>query len=252
MNVYRLILRRSWPCGVDARHKGHGIVYIVFGDGQKIIFQLLKEDPVVTTARVTKRPILLTEWAEFFEEVKKAQGVLALVPRGINSPTFQAILEMAITYSHFTECVYSEEVPEFQDMGGPDEGGFTIVFNLLDGSRIVDSSVTVSTIIGVWLGDELIGVIGRVQVVAVMGIYGHQTAYILHLSTNWVISSTLNLVSILEYFPQEASNFNSRTSYFQEWEIDVGRPFRGLHLAKTSIPSGTPFDPGITFDPENT
>ena len=50
MNVYRHILRRSWPCGVDAQHKGHSIVYIVFGDGQKIIFQLLKENLVVTTA----------------------------------------------------------------------------------------------------------------------------------------------------------------------------------------------------------
>ena len=68
-----------------------------------------------------------------------------------------------------------------------------------------------------------------------MGIYGHQTAYILHLSTHWVISSTLNLVSILEYFPQEASDFNSRTSYFQEEEIDVGQLLRELLPAKTIL-----------------
>ena len=76
MNVYRLILRRSWPCGVDARHKGHDIAYIVFGDGQKIIFQLLKEDLVVTTARVTKRPILLIEWAKFSKKSKRLKGYL--------------------------------------------------------------------------------------------------------------------------------------------------------------------------------
>jgi hypothetical protein len=118
----------------------------------------LKEDPVVTTARVTKRPILLTEWAEFFEEVKEAQGVFALVPGGISSPTFQAIPETAITYTHFTECVCSEEVPEFQDMRGLAKGGFTIAFNSLDGSRIFYSSVTIGIILGVWLGDELTGV----------------------------------------------------------------------------------------------
>jgi hypothetical protein len=33
MNVYRLILRRSWPCDVDTQHKGLDDVYIVFGDG---------------------------------------------------------------------------------------------------------------------------------------------------------------------------------------------------------------------------
>ena len=180
-----------------------------------------------------------------FEEVKEAQRVLALVPRGISSPTFQSIPKTAITYSHFTECVCSEDVPEFQDMGGLVKGGFTIAFNSLDGSRIVYSSVIVSTILGVWLGDKLTGVTGcgvtgRVQVVAAaMGICGHQTAYILHLSTHCVISSTFNLVSIFEYFPQEASDFNSWMSYFQEGEIDVGR----------FLPSETPFDPGITFDP---
>ena len=119
-------------------------------------------------------PGLRSEWAELFEEVKEAQGVLALVSGGISSLTFQAIPETAITYTHFIECVCSEEVPEFQDMGGLAKGGFTISFNSLDGSRIVYSSVTIGTILGVWLGDELTGVTGRVQVTLAMGIYGHQ------------------------------------------------------------------------------
>jgi hypothetical protein len=59
MDVCQLVLGRSSACDVNAQHKGRGI--IMFGVGQKIIFQLLKKNPVDTTIRATKRPILLIE-----------------------------------------------------------------------------------------------------------------------------------------------------------------------------------------------
>jgi hypothetical protein len=161
------------------QHKGHGIVYIVFRDGRKIIFQLLKEDPVDTIIQATKRPILLTEWAKFFKEVNEARGVLALVLGRINSPTMQAIPEMV--------CLMLEEFW--------DEAPALLVSNLP----------------------------------SYFLLFMHQALTKLHLEyvgvfpTNLVFFSTLNWVDIFECFSQEASDFNSRTSYFQEGEFDVGQ-----------------------------
>ncbi|XP_059289497.1 sedoheptulose-1,7-bisphosphatase, chloroplastic-like [Lycium ferocissimum] len=87
----------------------------------------------------------------------------------------------ALTYSHFCKYACSEEVPELQDMGGPAEGGFSIAFDPLDGSSIVDTNFTVGNIFGVWPGDKLTGVTGRDQVAAAMGIFGPWITYVLAL-----------------------------------------------------------------------
>ncbi|KAG6500689.1 hypothetical protein ZIOFF_040539 [Zingiber officinale] len=87
----------------------------------------------------------------------------------------------ALQYSHVCKYACSEEVPELQDMGGPVEGGFSVAFDPLDGSSIVDTNFTVGTIFGVWPGDKLTGVTGRDQVAAAMGIYGPRTTYIVAL-----------------------------------------------------------------------
>lgn len=89
------------------------------------------------------------------------------------------LLFEALTYSHFCKYACSEEVPELQDMGGPAEGGFSVAFDPLDGSSIVDTNFTVGTIFGVWPGDKLTGVTGRDQVAAAMGIYGPRTTYVI-------------------------------------------------------------------------
>ncbi|PWA88381.1 sedoheptulose-1,7-bisphosphatase protein [Artemisia annua] len=85
----------------------------------------------------------------------------------------------ALTHSHFCKYACSEEVPELQDMGGPVEGGFSVAFDPLDGSSIVDTNFTVGTIFGVWPGDKLTGVTGGDQVAAAMGIYGPRTTYVI-------------------------------------------------------------------------
>ncbi|CAK7325806.1 unnamed protein product [Dovyalis caffra] len=91
------------------------------------------------------------------------------------------LLFEALTYSHFCKYACSEEVPELQDMGGPTEGGFSVAFDPLDGSSIVDTNFSVGTIFGVWPGDKLTGVKGRDQVAAAMGVYGPRTTYVLTL-----------------------------------------------------------------------
>eukprot|EP00262_Sarcandra_glabra_P015288 TRINITY_DN4676_c0_g1_i1.p1 TRINITY_DN4676_c0_g1~~TRINITY_DN4676_c0_g1_i1.p1 ORF type:complete len:244 (-),score=23.32 TRINITY_DN4676_c0_g1_i1:1226-1957(-) len=91
------------------------------------------------------------------------------------------LLFEALQYSHFCKYACSEEVPELQDMGGPVEGGFSVAFDPLDGSSIVDTNFTVGTIFGVWPGGKLTGVTGRDQVAAAMGIYGPRTTYVIAL-----------------------------------------------------------------------
>lgn len=91
------------------------------------------------------------------------------------------LLFEALRYSHFCHYACSEEEPELQDMDGPEEGGFSVAFDPLDGSSIVDTNFTVGTIFGVWPGKALTGVKGRDQVAAAMGIYGPRTTYILAL-----------------------------------------------------------------------
>ena len=60
-------------------------------------------------------------------------------------------------------------------------GGFSVAFDPLDGSSIVDTNFSVGTIFGVWPGEKLIGVTGRDQVAAAMGVYGPRTTYVLAL-----------------------------------------------------------------------
>lgn len=91
------------------------------------------------------------------------------------------LLFEALKHSHFCKYACSEEIPELQDMGGPVDGGFSVAFDPLDGSSIVDTNFTVGTIFGVWPGDKLIGVTGRDQVAAAMGVLGPRTTYVLAL-----------------------------------------------------------------------
>ncbi|KAG6600015.1 hypothetical protein SDJN03_05248, partial [Cucurbita argyrosperma subsp. sororia] len=91
------------------------------------------------------------------------------------------LLFEALRYSHSCKYACSEEVPELQDMGGPVEGGFSVAFDPLDGSSIVDTNFSVGTIFGVWPGDKLTGVKGSDQAAAAMGVYGPRTTYVLAL-----------------------------------------------------------------------
>ena len=55
--------------------------------------------------------------------------------------------------------------------------GYSVAFDPLDGSSIVDTNFSVGTIFGVWPGAKLTGITGRQQSAAGMGIYGPRTVY---------------------------------------------------------------------------
>lgn len=84
------------------------------------------------------------------------------------------LLFETLKYSGVCESACSEEVPVVQEMGGK---GFSVAFDPLDGSSIVDTNFAVGTIFGVWPGAKLVGVTGRQQAASGMGIYGPRTVY---------------------------------------------------------------------------
>lgn len=86
------------------------------------------------------------------------------------------LLFEALQFSGVCEFACSEEVPEPVAMGGK---GFSVAFDPLDGSSIVDTNFSVGTIYGVWPGADLINVTGREQVSSAMGIYGPRTVFCL-------------------------------------------------------------------------
>mmetsp|Transcript_14140 Transcript_14140/g.40071 ORF Transcript_14140/g.40071 Transcript_14140/m.40071 type:complete len:403 (-) Transcript_14140:195-1403(-) len=82
------------------------------------------------------------------------------------------LLLQTLRYSTVCRLAYSENVDEPLDLGGD---GFSIAFDPLDGSSVVDTNFTVGTIFGVWPGEELLGQNGYQQVAAGVGVYGPRT-----------------------------------------------------------------------------
>merc|ERR1719203_1137943 len=72
----------------------------------------------------------------------------------------------------------SEEEPEVRVMH--EDGKFSIVWDPLDGSSIVDNNWAVGTILGIWGSDTgIVGSTGRDQVASMVALYGPRTtAYV--------------------------------------------------------------------------
>eukprot|EP00752_Nemacystus_decipiens_P007732 g6913.t1 len=66
----------------------------------------------------------------------------------------------------------SEETPVEDPMGGE---GYSVAFDPLDGSSIIDTNFAVGTIFGVWPGSRLVGVSGRDLAASGMAVYGPRT-----------------------------------------------------------------------------
>merc|ERR1712115_351795 len=76
----------------------------------------------------------------------------------------------------------SEEDPIVRDVGDGDEGEYTVCWDPLDGSSIVDNNWAVGTMIGVWPKKTgLIGATGRDQVTSLVALYGPRTTVLVAL-----------------------------------------------------------------------
>jgi len=66
----------------------------------------------------------------------------------------------------------SEETPTEDPMGGK---GYSVAFDPLDGSSVIDTNFAVGTIFGIWPGDKLTGISGRQLKASGIAIYGPRT-----------------------------------------------------------------------------
>jgi sedoheptulose-bisphosphatase len=71
----------------------------------------------------------------------------------------------------------SEETPVETDVSseGANDGGFSIGFDPLDGSSIIDANFSVGSIFGIWPGKGVLGRTGREQVASAVTLYGPRT-----------------------------------------------------------------------------
>jgi sedoheptulose-bisphosphatase len=70
------------------------------------------------------------------------------------------------------EIAASEENPQEIKLGGK---GYSVAFDPLDGSSIIDTNFAVGSIFGIWPGGHLLGQTGRNQVASCMAVYGPRT-----------------------------------------------------------------------------
>jgi sedoheptulose-bisphosphatase len=76
----------------------------------------------------------------------------------------------------------SEEDPVVRNVDASGDGEFTICWDPLDGSSIVDNNWAVGTMIGVWpKRTGLIGATGRDQVTSLVALYGPRTTVLVAL-----------------------------------------------------------------------
>eukprot|EP00543_Licmophora_paradoxa_P005556 CAMPEP_0202444178 /NCGR_PEP_ID=MMETSP1360-20130828/3322_1 /ASSEMBLY_ACC=CAM_ASM_000848 /TAXON_ID=515479 /ORGANISM="Licmophora paradoxa, Strain CCMP2313" /LENGTH=369 /DNA_ID=CAMNT_0049060109 /DNA_START=91 /DNA_END=1200 /DNA_ORIENTATION=+ len=76
----------------------------------------------------------------------------------------------------------SEEDPIVRDVDEGGEGEFTVCWDPLDGSSIVDNNWAVGTMIGIWpKSTGLIGATGRDQVTSIIALYGPRTTVLVAL-----------------------------------------------------------------------
>jgi fructose-1,6-bisphosphatase I len=87
------------------------------------------------------------------------------------------IIQKRLMYSGVIAKMASEEVDDIVDVTVPTNGRYSIAFDPLDGSSLVDVNLAVGTIVSVYEGDNLLQP-GRNQVAALYVLYGPRTTMV--------------------------------------------------------------------------
>ncbi|MFC1810305.1 fructose-1,6-bisphosphatase [Patescibacteria group bacterium] len=95
--------------------------------------------------------------------------------------------------SHYTACLASEEMDEECKIPDDKKGPYTVVFDPLDGSSLVNANLSIGSIFGIYKGDKIIGMKGDDQVAALIVIYGPRVT-MLYTTKNGVHEFILNAV----------------------------------------------------------
>lgn len=103
----------------------------------------------------------------------------------------------AIRESKVFSIAASEETPVETDVSSGEEGGgfFSLGFDPLDGSSIIDANFSVGSIFGIWPGKGVLGRSGREQVASAVTLYGPRTTICIALPS---ASTSLGEDAVLE------------------------------------------------------
>lgn len=93
--------------------------------------------------------------------------------------------------SELVACCASEEQEEVIYFPAP-RGKYTVAFDPLDGSSLVNANLTIGSIFGIWEGSELIGKKGRDLVASAYAIYGPRVELIVALKGKGVFIFEMN------------------------------------------------------------
>lgn len=86
------------------------------------------------------------------------------------------IIQQHLCESELVCCLVSEEQQDVVELAK--DGSYSVVFDPLDGSSLVDANLAIGSIFGIYEGSEIIGKTPREQVAALYVIYGPRTMLI--------------------------------------------------------------------------
>ena len=95
--------------------------------------------------------------------------------------------------SQLVHVAASEENPVELDCGGT---GYSVAFDPLDGSSIVDCNFAVGTIVGIWAGNGLLNRLGKEQVASFVAQYGPRVTVALALAASSTASGQAQAVEL--------------------------------------------------------
>lgn len=96
-----------------------------------------------------------------------------------------------LEHSELVACCASEEQEGFIRFPAP-RGKYTVAYDPLDGSSLVDANLTIGSIFGIWEGGELVGKKGRDLVASAYAIYGPRVELIVALKGKGVFIFEMN------------------------------------------------------------
>lgn len=86
------------------------------------------------------------------------------------------LFTQALTKHPYVAMVASEELEESVD-GNAGDGGYSVAYDPLDGSSLVDVNLAVGTIVGIYKGKGFLGKNGGDQVAAMIAVYGPRLTF---------------------------------------------------------------------------
>jgi sedoheptulose-bisphosphatase len=124
------------------------------------------------------------------------------------------LIEHELRNCHAVGAFASEEKPFLTTTGREGEGVFTVAFDPLDGSSIIDTNFAVGSIFGIWRGTGLVGQKVKDQVASMIAVYGPRTEIFLGTRATGVHNFILREGGIWHQVSQQPLKVKPKAKFF--------------------------------------